>query len=121
MASEATPGVAEMSIEGSHSVADEEEDKDELAAADEFVPEMATDVNRLRGDLIKEADSILDPLIPSQMVGLVRRRDEDVRWEPISESYKITQADNLNRRRRLSRKAQCLKIEVGKVIKIFLT
>jgi len=43
-----------------------------------------------------------------------------IRWEPISKSCKITQADNLNRRRRLSRKAQCFKIEVGKVIKIFL-
>jgi len=29
-----------------------------------------------------------------------------VRWEPISESCEITQANNLNRRRRLSRKAQ---------------
>jgi len=43
-----------------------------------------------------------------------------VRREPISKSCEITQADNLNRRRRLSRKAQCFKIEVGKVIKIFL-
>jgi len=43
-----------------------------------------------------------------------------VRREPISKSCKITQADNLNRRRRLSRRAQCLKIEVAKVIKIFL-
>jgi len=30
----------------------------------------------------------------------------DVRLEPISKSCEITQADNLNRRRRLSRKAQ---------------
>jgi len=29
-----------------------------------------------------------------------------VRWEPISKSCEITQADNLNGRRRLSRKAQ---------------
>jgi len=43
-----------------------------------------------------------------------------VRQEPISKSCKTTQADNLNRRRRLSRKAECLRIEVGKVIKIFL-
>jgi len=43
-----------------------------------------------------------------------------VRREPISECCEITQADNLNRRRRLSRKAQCFKIEVGKVIMIFL-
>jgi len=35
--------------------------------------------------------------------------DELVRREPISKSCKITQADNLNRRRRLSRKAQCFK------------
>jgi len=32
-----------------------------------------------------------------------------VRREPISKSCEITQADNLNRRRRLSRKAQCFK------------
>jgi len=32
--------------------------------------------------------------------------EEVVRREPISESCEITQADNLNRRRRLSRKAQ---------------
>ena len=32
-----------------------------------------------------------------------------VRQEPISKSCEITRADNLNRRRRLSRKAQCLK------------
>jgi len=44
-----------------------------------------------------------------------------VRPEPISKSCEITQADNLNRRQRLSRKAQCFEIEVGKVIKIFLT
>jgi len=43
-----------------------------------------------------------------------------VRREPISKSCEITQADNLNPRQRLSRKAQCLKIAVGKVIKIFL-
>ena len=35
--------------------------------------------------------------------------DMTVRWEPISKSCEITQADNLNRRRRLSRKAQCFK------------
>jgi len=88
-ASEATPYVAEMSIEGSHSVADEVEDEDELAAADEdelaaadeFVPVMAVDVNRFQVDLIEEADSVLDPLIPSQMVGLVRRRDEELARE----------------------------------------
>jgi len=43
-----------------------------------------------------------------------------VRREPISKSCVITRADNLNCRRRLSRKVQCLKIEVAKVIKIFL-
>jgi len=43
-----------------------------------------------------------------------------VRREPISKSCEITQADNLNRRRRLSRKAQCFKVEAGKVIKIFI-
>jgi len=45
---------------------------------------------------------------------------DTVRREPITKSCEITQANNLNRRRRLSRKAQCFKIEVGKVIKIFL-
>jgi len=43
-----------------------------------------------------------------------------VRREPFSKSCEITQADNLNRRQRLFRKAQCFKLEVGKVIKIFL-
>ena len=37
--------------------------------------------------------------VPAEGVGSVRR-------EPISKSCEITQADNLNRRRRLSRKAQ---------------
>ena len=45
---------------------------------------------------------------------------ESVRREPISKSCEITQADNVYRRRRLSRKAQCLVIEVGRVIKDFL-
>ena len=35
-----------------------------------------------------------------------RRNGPAVRREPISKSCEITQADNLNRRRRLSRKAQ---------------
>jgi len=35
-------------------------------------------------------------------------------------SCEITQADNLNRRWRLVRKAQLSKVEVGKVIKDFL-
>jgi len=48
------------------------------------------------------------------------KKEETVRREPISKSCEITQADNLNRRRRLSRKAQCFKIEAGTVIKIFL-
>ena len=43
-----------------------------------------------------------------------------VRREPISKSCEITQADNLNCRWRLSRKAQCFNVEVDKVIKIFL-
>jgi len=38
--------------------------------------------------------------------GLGGRRRRSVRREPISKSCEITQADNLNRRRRLSRKAQ---------------
>jgi len=37
---------------------------------------------------------------------LVREGGVGVRREPISKSCEITQADNLNRRRRLSRKAQ---------------
>jgi len=41
--------------------------------------------------------------------------------ERISKSCEITQANNLNRRRRLSRKAQCLTTAVGKVIKILPT
>jgi len=45
--------------------------------------------------------------------------NESVRREPISKSCEMTQADNLNRRRRLSRKAQCF-LKVGRVIKIFL-
>jgi len=45
---------------------------------------------------------------------------KSVRREPISKSCEITEADNLNRRRRLSRKAQWFWIEVGRVIKIFL-
>jgi len=43
-----------------------------------------------------------------------------VRREPISKSCEITQADNLNCRRRLSRKAQCFNVEVDNVIKSFL-
>ena len=43
-----------------------------------------------------------------------------VRREPSSKSCEITQADNLNRRRRLSRKAQWFKVEVGKAIRFFL-
>ena len=62
-------------------------------------------------------------LLPS-LLGLSSDRQRrllvPVRWEPISKSCEITQADNLNCRQRLSRKAQCFKIEVGKVIKIFL-
>jgi len=50
-----------------------------------------------------------------------RRCKGVVRREPISKSCEKTQADNLNRRRRLSRKAQGLEIEVGKIIKIFVT
>ena len=62
-------------------MADEEEDKDESAPADELVPEMATDVNRFRDYLIEEADSVLDLLIPLQMMGLVRRRDDELARE----------------------------------------
>ena len=43
-----------------------------------------------------------------------------VRGEPISNSCKITQADNLNRRWRLFRKAQFSGIEIDRVIKDFL-
>jgi len=46
--------------------------------------------------------------------------EKAVRREPISKSCEITQADNLNRRRRLSSKAQCLKNRGRDVIKIFL-
>ena len=50
---------------------------------------------------------------------MLQLKIQAVRREPISKSCEIIQADNLNCRRRLSRKAQCFKTEVGKVIKDF--
>jgi len=97
---EAAPSVAEISVEESYSMAGEEEDEAELVVADEanereentaremkdvrfvvkdveFVPEMAKDYNRFRGDLVEEEeDSVPDPLIPSCVDGVVRLRKE---------------------------------------------
>ena len=43
-----------------------------------------------------------------------------MRQKPISKTWEITQADNLDCRRRLSRKAQVTKLKIGRVIKVFL-
>jgi len=42
-------------------------------------------------------------------LGNKENSQNNVKQKPISKSCKITQANNLRRRRRLSRKAQCLK------------
>jgi len=93
----ATPSVAgESANEAAPGVADEDEDSlfdeadwarmlerrdGELAAADEFVPVIEIDFNRFRMDLIEEMGSVLDPLIPSQMVGLVGKGNEGLARE----------------------------------------
>ena len=46
------------------------------------------------------------PELESNLYHKYRKRRDDVRREPISKSCEITQAYNLNCRRRLSRKAQ---------------
>ena len=88
---EDAPSVAGMSVEESHSVArDEKAEEAEMAVANEagereentagemedfkFVPEMAKNCNRFRGDVVEEVDSIPDPLILSCVDGLVRLR-----------------------------------------------
>jgi len=57
---------------------------------------------------LSTGESIILPLLCSTINALASllERVDTVRREPISKSCEITQADNLNRRRRLSRKAQ---------------
>ena len=54
---------------------------------------------------------ILDLISTMTNWDIVIMQDPAVMREPISKLCKITQADNLNRRRRLSRKAQCVRRE----------
>jgi len=109
---EAAPSVAGMLVEESHSVAGEREKEAELAVADEaggreentadrmeeveFVAEMARDCNRFRLDLVVKEDSVLDPLIPSCVDGLVMLRkaslEEEGGW-PALGSPRIKEID----------------------------